>query len=122
MYDTATGTDSHINLTNDTLPSSDGGVVVWVEQNRHRFGEGDCIMACDEMERLFPDLTHVCGSVVVTTHDGETGPGDHDWMVTSDGHIIDPTSHQFRCVHVYKAEQRIEDYRVVEYLTKEKVR
>jgi hypothetical protein len=60
----------------------------WIVTYLARVGSprGQCVIACDEMRKTFPELIEVRGWFYYS---------EHCWLQTSDGTIVDPTVSQF---------------------------
>jgi len=77
---------------------------------------GDCVDACEEMARAFPELTVTGGAAIVSQADVDRiyKPGHpwyearlihHTWCVDDAGRIIDPTKRQFQSIYGYITEE-----------------
>jgi hypothetical protein len=75
----------------------------WIAANVEGRGDNKCGVYAARMASAFPELTHVWGTYDCPT-DGEWS---HNWCVTKDGEIVDPTAAQFASngagtYHVFK--------------------
>lgn len=63
----------------------------WIEANYPgQTGYGKCRVACEQMCKVFPELTTVPGHVHCAW-----GKRGHFWLTAPDGSIVDPTRGQF---------------------------
>jgi hypothetical protein len=59
---------------------------------RYPHARGRCVVACQEMRVVFPELKEVRG--FVSLMDGTEGC-EHAWLVDPLGNVVDPTTHQY---------------------------
>lgn len=69
-------------------------IETWCSKNR---AYGNCEPAVLALLQAFPELKHVRGHVWTTW-----GKRAHNWAITSDGNIVDPTASQFEAIFEYE--------------------
>lgn len=69
----------------------------WIEVFRKVYGDGEslCWYATEDMQRAFPELTRVYGSVTYALDEDSVYHDHHVWCVAPDGTVVDPTGGQY---------------------------
>lgn len=65
--------------------------IEWIHEHVKNDGYGQCAEVTERMAQAFPELKRVRGHY----YDIHWGERAHWWLVTPDGHIVDPTAAQF---------------------------